>query len=444
MRWGSLLTLALALALADSTAAAPPGLQGFIRVSNGSFVDEQCHEYLPFGWNRQETPWSTPWTVWVNLNEEAANAASSLTDGESALDPSVQNNVVSLFQEANTCGFNVIRLFALGQDVNHQLQLAPGRYNESYFRGIDFLLAVAGMHSVKAIVNTLDNWLDPEVGGGKNQYLAWAGIDPEYEDTFWTSKKVRDMIKDHYTVLVNRRNVFTGKLYKDDDTILAWDIYNEPRCPASQIGTGCPSAITAFYRDLSAYMKHVDPNHLVTTGEEGFFELSSGEADADPSGIPENVLSAGRYWSAKIGQDFQAQCDLPSIDYCTIHMWPDNWESTDPMFPHTWIEAHEAVSAAMGKPLVLEEFGKGKGKNVTYAAVYDTLQDSSLHNGSFKGVLFWRWGQDSVEGGGTDFNIVQTGDPTFQLILNASAHIKPFLGRSVPGCNPKPPVTAFG
>ncbi len=58
------------------------------------------------------------------------------------------------------------------------------------------------------------------------QYLSWAGIDPVYEDTFWTSKKVRDMIKDHYTVLVNRRNVFTGKLYKDDDTIFAWDIYN--------------------------------------------------------------------------------------------------------------------------------------------------------------------------------------------------------------------------
>lgn len=128
---------------------------------------------------------------WVNLNEEAANAASSLIDGESALDPSVQNNIVSLFHEANTCGFNVIRLFAHGQDVNHQLQLAPGaplppshehcsaqlsslllrchlefnihcrrgnflacagRYNESYFRGIDYILAVAGMHNVKVVL----------------------------------------------------------------------------------------------------------------------------------------------------------------------------------------------------------------------------------------------------------------------------------------------------
>ena len=34
----------------------------------------------------------------------------------------------------------------------------------------------------------------------------------------------------------------------------------------------------------------------VTTGEEGFFDLAYGQQDADPSGIPSNVLSAGRYW----------------------------------------------------------------------------------------------------------------------------------------------------
>lgn len=44
-------------------------------------------------------------------------------------------------------------------------------------------------------------------------------------------------------------------------------------------------------------------------------------------------------------------CILPDIWRCAA----DNWETQDPMFPRTWIEAHEAASAAMGKPLVLEE-----------------------------------------------------------------------------------------
>ncbi|EIE24131.1 glycoside hydrolase [Coccomyxa subellipsoidea C-169] len=284
--WAVALALALAVLTAGSAAAAPPGLQGFIRVSNGTFVDDG----------------------WVSLNSVAADAAYSLPDGSAALADNVQNDVVSLFQEAQTSGFNAVRLFAHGGDVNFQLQVSPGKYNESVFRGIDYILALAGKYQVK--------------------YLAWAHIALEYQDTFWTSKEVRDMIKDHFSVVVNRRNMFTGKLYKEDDTIFAWDIYN--------------------------------------------------------------VLAAGRYWSAKIGQDFQAQHAFPSIDYTTIHLWPDNWETQDPDFPRTWIEAHDRASAAMGKPLVLEEFGKGQGKNATYQAVYDTLQDSLARNGSFKGALFWR------------------------------------------------------
>lgn len=35
----------------------------------------------------------------------------------------------------------------------------------------------------------------------------------------------------------------------------------------------------------------------------------------------------------------------------------DNWETQDPDFPRIWIEAHDRASAAMGKPLVLEEVG---------------------------------------------------------------------------------------
>jgi hypothetical protein len=29
----------------------PPGSQGLITISNGVFVDSQCHEFMPLGWN---------------------------------------------------------------------------------------------------------------------------------------------------------------------------------------------------------------------------------------------------------------------------------------------------------------------------------------------------------------------------------------------------------
>ena len=71
--------------------------------------------------------------------------------------------------------------------------------------------------------------------------------------------------------------------------------------------------------------------------------------------LPAQVVAPCRLWSAKIGQDFVPQCNLLSIDYCSIHLWPNNWNTYDPTFPTTWITAHEQATRTLNKPLVLEE-----------------------------------------------------------------------------------------
>jgi len=66
---------------------------------------------------------------------------------------------------------------------------------------------------------------------------------------------------------------------------------------------------------MAAYVKHLDPNHLVTVGEEGFFGEQRPEAAHNPQG-----------WGGQIGQDFVLDHSSPSIDFATIHVWPDNWQ----------------------------------------------------------------------------------------------------------------------
>ena len=47
------------------------------------------------------------------------------------------------------------------------------------------------------------------------QYLQWAGLDPMADaDRFWTSPRVKQLYMNHVRVLFNRRNVYTGRLYK--------------------------------------------------------------------------------------------------------------------------------------------------------------------------------------------------------------------------------------
>ena len=51
--------------------------------------------------------------------------------------------------------------------------------------------------------------------------------------------------------------------YKNDPTIMSWNLINEPRCDKPN----CAGLVQSWIEKQSAYLKTVDPNHLVTVGE---------------------------------------------------------------------------------------------------------------------------------------------------------------------------------
>ena len=114
----------------------------------------------------------------------------------------------------------------------------------------------------------------------------------------------------------------------------------------------------------------------------------------------------GRYWSASVGQDFAVQHAPGTIDFAAIHLWPDNWNTTELAFPPVWIDTHIQESRKIGKPLLLEEFGKqsnGAGdKQPYYDAVYGESEEERGEEGKgFRdsGVYGFRpegWGGDAV------------------------------------------------
>lgn len=58
--------------------------------------------------------------------------------------------------------------------------------------------------------------------------------------------------------------------YRDDPTIMAWELCNEPRCEGDFSG----SALQAWTEQSAEFLKSLDPHHLVTLGSEGFFGSS--------------------------------------------------------------------------------------------------------------------------------------------------------------------------
>jgi len=125
--------------------------------------------------------------------------------------------------------------------------LAPGRFNEEAFKTIDVLLALANRHGVRVILA-----LSADAGGylgGVQTYAAWR---KKTKAQFWTDPECKEDYKATLRYVVNRRNTVTGRAYKDDKAILCWEFGNELR-----------SGPDAWQSEMAAYLKGLDPNHLI-------------------------------------------------------------------------------------------------------------------------------------------------------------------------------------
>ena len=80
-----------------------------------------------------------------------------------------------------------------------------------------------------------------------------------------------------------------------------------------------------------------------------------------PNNSPGEGSGWASSWPVSTGNDFLPNHMAAGIDYASIHMWPDNWGRTDFAFGQAWLAAHIADTRYLGKPLVLEEFGKTVG-----------------------------------------------------------------------------------
>jgi len=124
----------------------------------------------------------------------------------------------------------------------------PGEFNEEAFRALDKVLEIANRVGVRVIIPLVDNW---KWWGGAEQYAEYRN---KPAADFWTDPDVIDDFKKTVTFLVNRRNSYTGTLYKDDKALLAWETGNEIYCPYS------------WTRQIAAHLKSLDANHLVWDG----------------------------------------------------------------------------------------------------------------------------------------------------------------------------------
>ena len=181
--------------------------------------------------------------------------------------------------------------------------------------------------------------------------------------------------------------------YKDSPAIFGWELANEPRCGADSTRnlprseSGCtPEVLTAWIAEMAAYIKSIDPNHLVTWGGEGGFNIQ-GATDG--------------FYAGRDGGDFDAELALESIDFGTFHSYPDWWSKSPLEWTPKWIRDHAESGRRVGKPVVHEEYGwmtaearlqyKGLVANETRAQVLGEWQRVMLEE-KMAGDMYWQFG----------------------------------------------------
>ncbi len=324
--------------------------------------------------------------------------------------------VDALFEKASDAGFTTMRVWAfsaVGSPDGGDVPTVSGGDEGAYFQYwddaagapaindgahglemLDAVIAAAGEHGLRLVLPLTNNWSD---FGGMDQYLVWAraaGQKVDSHDDFYTNSMVRGWYEEWVRHLLNHTNTFTGVMYKDDPTIMAWELANEPGCTGSgEQGDGtegmgffprdeeCSAdTITPWIADMSALIQSIDAHHLVATGDEGFFNDRS---------------RAGEWrYDGTVGVDSLAWSKISTIDYMSFHLYPDSW-GEDAAWGSRWIAEHNAAAAAMNKPALLGEFG-WQGKE-TRNAVFQQWLDASLASGG-AGSLVWMLSDSQDDG----------------------------------------------
>ncbi len=207
---------------------------------------------------------------------------------------------------------------------------------------LDRAVALAGARGLRLILTLTNNWPD---FGGMPQYVKWLGLPAK--NHFYRSQAARQAYRNWVEQLITRRNSVTGRLYRDEPAILAWELANEPRCETDDgkpLADGVETLI-AWVDEMSRFIRSLDANHLRAVGDEGYFRHKHAGG---------NALFNGRY-----GVSSEELLGVALVDFGTCHLYPQQMgKDIDPVeFGLRWIREHQHAGERADKPMLLEEYG---------------------------------------------------------------------------------------
>lgn len=231
-------------------------------------------------------------------------------------------------------------------------------YNEEAFKCLDLIIALSHEYDVRLIIP----FIASQTFAGIRGVDEFSTLSGKPKGSFWTDEEVKADFRHMIDFILNRKNTVNGILYKDDPAILCWQLGNEFGSYPGDRGLNYEEwskHILAWSIEMAAYIKQVDPNHL--------------------------ILEAG-------GADRKALLADPNVDVISDHLY-EYWNR---MGGRPWDLSPIAKATAMEckgiKPLIIDEFGLGSTANLS--ALMKTIREENIVGG-----LMWSIRSHRRDGG---------------------------------------------
>ncbi|KAK4368945.1 hypothetical protein RND71_012737 [Anisodus tanguticus] len=341
-----------------------------------------------------------------------------------AADYTTRPRIRTMLQAGAKMGLTVCRTWAFNDGGYNALQISPGKFDEKVFRALDHVIAEARRNGIRLILSLVNNL---RAYGGKTQYVKWAWEEgvalSSSNDSFFYDPSIRRYFKSYVKTVLTRRNIYTGIEYRDDPTIFAWELINEPRCMTDPSG----DTLQDWIEEMSTFVKSIDRKHLLTVGLEGFYGPKS----------PKRTAANPEFWAADLGSDFVRNSILSTVDFASVHVYPDHWfkhKNFEEMlkFAAKWMLSHiEDGDRELKKPVLFTEFGLSNNDDFEPAQrdrflklVLEVIYKSAKRNRSGAGSFFWQFLVEKMERFNDEYGIVPWESPsTYRLITEQSCKL---------------------
>jgi len=266
-----------------------------------------------------------------------------------------------------------------------RLATSPGGARD--WTALDAAVRAAGTRGLKVIAVLGNQWADCE---------GYSSAADGYKNEDWYRDGYRTAAPPGQPATYEQWVREVVSRYREDPTIMMWQLVNEPE-DASSLGGSCSpgagAALRSFARAMGQEVKAIDPRHLLGMGTIGTGQCGTSD------------------------QDYVQLNAVPYLDVADYHDY-----SLEPVSGDRWngLAARAREMATLGKPLIVGEIGivpDQVGGTDARAALISLKIFADLRLGA-AGILLWAWRPAEFGGTNPSGYDIGPGDPALGALAD--------------------------